>query len=44
MNLVVLAHSKVLDLILMLLTGGVSSPRMEKQKYCGLEETGKYDI
>ena len=44
MNLVVLAHSKVLDLILMLLTGPVSSPRMEKQKYCGLEETGKCDI
>ena len=44
MNLVVLAHSKVLDLILMLLTRGVGSPRMEKQKYCGSEETGKYDI
>jgi len=44
MNLVVLAHSKVLDLILMLLTRGVGGPRMEKQKYCGSEETGKYDI
>ena len=44
MNLVVLAHSKVLGLILMLLTGGVGSPRMEKQKYCGSEETGRYDI
>ena len=44
MNSVVLAHSKVLALILMLLTGGVGRPRMEKQKYCGPEETGKYDI
>lgn len=44
MDLVVLAHSKVLDLILMPLTGGVGSPRMEKQKYCGSEETGRYDI
>ncbi|KAI4560003.1 hypothetical protein MJT46_012241 [Ovis ammon polii x Ovis aries] len=41
MNLVVLAHSKVLDLILMPLTGGVGSPRMEKQKYCGSEETAE---
>ncbi|KAI4535573.1 hypothetical protein MG293_014799 [Ovis ammon polii] len=41
MDLVVLAHSKVLDLILMPLTGGVGSPRMEKQKYCGSEETAE---